>query len=85
MQETSSLSLKKKHFSTVWPIRLPQRLPVVPIPLRTGDPDAKLDLQQALSSVYDRSSYDLTIDYGSKPIPPLPRESARWADRLLRE
>lgn len=59
--------------------------PWVPIPLRTGDADAKLDLQQALNSVYDRSSYDLTIDYGSEPVPPLPREYARWTDRLLRE
>ena len=28
----------------LWPIRLPQRLPVIPIPLKTGDPDGRLDL-----------------------------------------
>lgn len=77
--------VERRPSGKVWPIRLPQRLPVIPIPLRTGDADAKLDLQQALNSVYDRSSYDLTIDYGSEPVPPLPREYARWTDRLLRE
>jgi hypothetical protein len=67
----------------VWPIHLPQALPEIPIPLRAGDPDAKLDLQRVLTAVYDRSSYDLTIAYGSEPVPALSHEYASWADRLL--
>jgi hypothetical protein len=77
--------VERRPSGKVWPIRLPQHLPVIPIPLRAEDPDAKVDLQQVLTAVYDRSSYDLTIDYGSDPVPPLSREYARWADRLLRD
>ena len=69
----------------IWPVRLPQRLPVVPIPLRDPDPDTHVDLQQLLDAVYDRSSYDLSIDYHREPVPLLPANYAAWADRLLRE
>lgn len=69
----------------VWPIRLSQRLPRVDIPLRSEDPDASLDLQAVLDTVYDRASYDLSIDYTADPVPPLKREWADWAHRLLCE
>jgi Protein of unknown function (DUF4058) len=71
--------------AAVWPIFLPQRLPVVPIPLRPDDPDAKLDLQAVLSTAYDRAAYDLEVDYRNDPVPPLPAPSADWAARLLRD
>jgi hypothetical protein len=68
----------------LYPIRLPQRLPVIPIPLKAGDPDARLDLQAALDPIYDRAGYDLEIDYRNEPLPPLSGKLAEWADRLLR-
>lgn len=69
---------------TVWPIRLHQRLPVIPIPLRAGDPDARLDLQAVLSTIYDRAAYDLEIDYRAETVPPLPPDLATWADGWLK-
>ncbi|MGP0064047.1 MAG: DUF4058 family protein [Isosphaeraceae bacterium] len=68
----------------LWGIRLPQRLPVIPIPLKTGDPDGRLDLQAALDTAYDRASYDLRIDYGKEPHPALDENLTAWADQLLR-
>jgi hypothetical protein len=68
----------------LYPIRLTQRLPVIPIPLKPGDPDARLDLQSVLDSAYDRAGYDLEIDYRAEPRPPLDGELASWADQLLR-
>jgi Protein of unknown function (DUF4058) len=68
----------------LFPIRLPQRLPVIPIPVKAGDPDARLDLQAALDPIYDRAGYDLDIDYRREPNPPLSGELAAWADELLR-
>lgn len=70
--------------SPVWPIRLTQRLPSIPIPLRPSDPDATLDLQHVLTLAYDRAGYDLDIDYKKEPIPPLPEGLAAWAEELLR-
>ncbi len=34
-----------------WPIRLPEPLPVIPVPLRSPDRDATLDLQGLLHRV----------------------------------
>jgi hypothetical protein len=67
-----------------WPILLRQRLPVIGIPLRGKDPDAPIDLQAVLTSVYDRGAYDLLIDYGAPPEPPLSPGDGAWADGLLR-
>ena len=69
----------------IWPIRLDQRLPAVPIPLRTGDGDAPLDLQIALDVAYERAAYDLEVDYRAEASPPLAGEARAWADRLLSE
>jgi hypothetical protein len=68
----------------LWGIRLPLRLPAIPIPLKEGDPDGRLDLQAALDSAYDRAQYDLRIDYRKEPAPPLDEKLAAWADQLLR-
>ena len=68
----------------VWPIRLDQPLPEVPVPLLPGDADAKLDLQQALTSVYDESGLRYMIDYSKPPEVPLSPEHAAWVDEYLR-
>ena len=67
----------------VWPIRLPQRLPVIGIPLKEGDTDVALDLQAVLITAYDRAAYDLEIDYRSEPMPPLTQEASDWVNSLL--
>jgi hypothetical protein len=59
----------------VWTMSLWERLPVLPIPLRSPDSDALLDLQQAMDEIYDEAGYDLSIDYTQPPPPPLLSES----------
>jgi hypothetical protein len=68
----------------IWPIQLAQRLPIIPIPLRSDHLPALLDLQAALDSIYDRAGYDLRIDYRKEPHPPLDEKLTAWADQLLR-
>lgn len=67
-----------------WPVELRQALPVVGIPLRAPDDDVPLDLGAILRATYDHGAYDMSIDYSRPPDPPLSREDATWADRLLR-
>jgi hypothetical protein len=67
-----------------WPISLREPLPTVPVPLLDEDPDVALDLQAALTNVYDLLGYDLAVDYGQDPEVPLTREETSWADSLLR-
>ncbi|MEZ6031748.1 MAG: DUF4058 family protein [Planctomycetaceae bacterium] len=68
---------------TVWPIQLPQRLPVISIPLNSEDPDVGLDLQSVLNTAYDRAAYDLAVDYRIDPVPPLTGPLIEWANTLL--
>jgi hypothetical protein len=75
----------RRPMGTLWPIRVEQQLPTIPIPLKNSDPDARLDLQTMLTTAYDDAGYGVQIDYRAEPQPPLSAEQAMWADRLLRE
>ncbi len=66
----------------IWPIRLRARLPVIPIPLRAPDADARLDLQEALNHLYDAAGYEDYI-YTGAPQPPLHPDDAAWARQFL--
>lgn len=69
----------------VWAIQLQDKLPTIPIPLRQPDPDAVLDLQRAVETIYDLSMYQESINYREPPPPPLLSESdAQWLDEFLR-
>jgi Protein of unknown function (DUF4058) len=77
--------VERRPDGMLWPIRLSQRLPVIPIPFRAGDDDASLDLQAVLDAAYDPAGYDTGIDYSQEPVPPLSPLWTEWADRWLRE
>lgn len=76
---------RRKPITEYWPMALNAPLPRVPVPLANGDPDVSLDLQAALTSVYDTFNYEFLIDYAKPPSPRLTDEVEAWADRLLRE
>jgi hypothetical protein len=66
----------------VWPILLPDPLPEIPIPLRAGDADARLDLRKVLDRVYDAAGYGDYI-YTGMPKPPLKPQDVAWARQFL--
>jgi len=72
-------------YGKFWPVSMRQKLPTIGIPLRGKDPDVPLDLNAVLRTAYDNAAYDATIDYRRDPVPPLSREDAAWAAKLLRE
>jgi hypothetical protein len=74
----------RRPLTEVWPIRLQERLPVVPVPLQAPDPDIQLDLQAAFDMAYDTFGYDLLVDYTRPPEVPLEGNDAAWAEDLLR-
>jgi hypothetical protein len=68
----------------VWPITLQESLPILPVPLRSPDSDAFLDLSAALSAIYDEAFYHLSIDYTQDPPPPpLSSEEMAWLKAQL--
>ncbi len=66
----------------MWPLRLREPLPVIPIPLRPPRPDAQLDLQAILHRVYDAAGYADYI-YGGKPTPRLHPDDDAWVQQFL--
>jgi hypothetical protein len=66
----------------IWPLQLADRLPVVPVPLRTGEPDATLDLQEVLHRIYDAAGYAVYVYEGS-PEPELSSAQQSWAQQFL--
>lgn len=69
---------------TLYPIRLPETLPCIPVPLAGADPDVLLDLQVAMNRVYREGPYRRAIDYNRLPSPPLSETDAAWAEERLR-
>lgn len=69
----------------LWPISLRQTLPTLPIPLLAPDPDAALDMGQALRTAWQRARYDLRLDYSQPPTPLLAAEDAEWARMLIEQ
>jgi hypothetical protein len=66
----------------IWPLHLREPLPVIPIPLKAGDADVRLNLQQLLHEIHDAAGYAKYI-YSHPLSPPLAAQDASWTDELL--
>ena len=64
--------------ASLYAFNLPQPIPAFPLPLREGDAEPVLAMQTLLGQIYDESGYDLVIDYGQEPVPPLPEADMAW-------
>ncbi|HTU17661.1 MAG TPA: DUF4058 family protein [Gemmataceae bacterium] len=76
---------QESTYGKFWPVSVRQALPVISVPLRGKDADVPLDLGAVLRAAYDNAAYDVSIDYRRDPVPPLSRDNAAWAAKLLRE
>lgn len=67
-----------------WAFGVSEELPVLPVPLVEPDPDVRLDLKQALDLIYERSLYQLSIDYQKDPPPPeFEAETSEWMRSII--
>lgn len=67
----------------VYLFNVPDPIPDFPIPLRPGEQEPILVLNKILHSLYDQGGYDMIIDYGQPPNPPLSAENAVWMKSWL--
>jgi hypothetical protein len=76
--------VEHRPYVDVWPVQLPARLPVLPVPLSAPDPDVPLGLRTIVPAVYERGGYATRIDY-RQPVPPpsLAPEQQAWVAKLL--
>jgi hypothetical protein len=69
----------------VYPVRLPEPLPDIAVPLLPGDPSVSLDLQAVFQRTYDAGPYQREIDYQhDTPEPPLNPEQQTWLRERLK-
>jgi uncharacterized protein (TIGR02996 family) len=61
--------------AAMWPLRLRDPLPTIPVPLRPGEAEPTVDLQALLHRIYDAAGYSMFL-YDSDPEPPLPAANA---------
>jgi len=67
------------------PVLLTEPLPVVPVPLREGEPEPALDLQYVFTEAYDRGPYLRgAVDYSGAPHVPVRPDQAAWLEDRLR-
>lgn len=59
-------------------------IPPVTVPLRPPDAGPRLEVGSILQEVYERAAYELRVDYGKEPVPPLPPERQAWLGDILR-
>jgi hypothetical protein len=68
----------------VYPIRITEALPTIPIPLMPGQQPVAVNLQSVIERSYSTGAYDRMIDYRRrKPSPPLTAEQQVWAEGLI--
>lgn len=73
---------EKRPQVDLWPLELADPLPIIPIPVKSPDADARLDLQQVLDQIYDAARYG-TYLYDNPPDPPLEPAQRQWARQFV--
>ena len=62
----------------LYAFNLQEPIPAFPLPLAKEEWEPIVNLQGLLADIYDQSGYDLVIDYGEPPMPPLSPQDATW-------
>lgn len=74
---------QKPHRGELYEIGLREVLPVIPVPLKPGDPDVPLDLQGLFRQLYVDARYRLQLDYQKMPALPFSQDDLRWVQAQL--
>lgn len=62
---------------------LRQPIPQFPLPLLPHEKEPDVDLNAILHALYERARFDLRLDYGQQPLPPLAERDITWASELI--
>jgi hypothetical protein len=75
----------KRDVYQIFPMELTKPLAVIPLPLRRGQAELAMNLQEFFSRAYAGGPYARgAVDYTKPPHPPLPSELTSWAEECLR-
>ncbi|MEB3281259.1 MAG: DUF4058 family protein [Lyngbya sp.] len=62
-----------------------QAIPAFKLPLKPGESEPFVSLQDLLQEIYEQAGFDLAIDYTREPFPSLKEDDRIWTDALLRQ
>lgn len=74
---------RRRYQAEVYAWTLRDRLPTIPLPLASDDPDVSIDLEEVFTSTYDRAGYDYSLDYRRPIRPALPEHDASWLAEIM--
>jgi hypothetical protein len=74
-----------RPLADLYAFNLQNQIPSFPLPLQQADQEPVVDLQQLLSQIYERSGYDLKLNYQEDPVPPLTKDEMVWLETLLKQ
>jgi hypothetical protein len=83
-----SVLVSRSHLrpeAELYAFNLSDNLPTFHLPLRQAEAEPTVNLQQLLNNIYDRSAYDLKLDYTQPPVPPLTEKDDAWLHNTLKE
>jgi hypothetical protein len=69
----------RRGLCDVYPWRVRDPLPTLPVPLQSPDPDVQVDLRAVFAQTYQRGRYLRSLAYGQAPIAPLADAEREWA------
>ena len=73
----------RRPVAELYPFNLPEALPRFLLPLRPGDQEPVVDLQDVLEQVYQEAALELAIDYTQPPVPPVSDDDFAWIQTLI--
>lgn len=72
------------EFAT-YAVNLRSRLPRIRVPLKPGDTDVVLDLQEVLDRAYDEGPFGDRVDYSDAPDGRMAAEDVAWCEQVVSE
>lgn len=67
----------------LYKFNLQDKVPSFTLPLQPDEQAPVVDLQHLFTEIYERSGYDLKLDYQQDPVPALSDDDADWVTSLL--
>jgi hypothetical protein len=61
---------QQRPIADLYPFNLADPIPSFPVPLRQGESEPPVQLQDLVNGLYEQLGYDYFIDYGQDPPPP---------------
>ena len=74
-----------RPIADLYAFNLQNVIPSFSLPLRDGDREPVINLQELLNEIYDVSGYDLVVDYNQEAVPSLSDEDKNWVNGMLKE